>query len=375
MNYENLSPDTQVTLLLCGSTGKPEPRGEKALRPPEFARLTRWLEKRGMRPSHLLESFGINALSDFYNKSVTVGRIHGLLEREPVFAKSLKQWADRGIWMVCSFDADYPFLLKSRLKSSTPPLLYGAGNRDLLNSGGLALVGSDETDDEGFDFACQIAGVCARQDIPLISSGGKGVSNEALSAALREGGKGICVLPSSLSRATGSRIYREYLENEGFLLISPFNPESGFDEGNLSARNKYLFALAHYALVISSRIEEGETWSVSSDNLKNNWVPMFVRSGENMPEGNKMIINLGAVPLEMSIASPETKFGIKLEDKCREYNGKAEKRKADKQKTQEFYEELPEDFFDFEDEDEEKEQGKEEDEKKVEQLELPGFWD
>lgn len=369
MNYENLTADTKVTLLLCGSTGKPEPRGEKALKPSEFARLTRWLEKRGMRPSHLLKPFGIKALSDFYNKSITVGRIHGLLERESVFAKSLKQWADRGIWMVCSFDADYPFLLKSRLKSQAPPLLYGTGNRDLLNSGGLALVGSDETDDEGFDFAREIAGVCARQDIPLISGGGKGVSNEALATALREGGKGICFLPSSLSRATGSRIYREYLENDDFLLLSPFNPESGFDEGNLSARNKYLFALAHYALAISAGTEKGETWSVSAENLRNNWVPLFVCSGENMPEGNRMLINLGGVSLEMSILSPESEFGIKLEDKSREFNRKAEKRRAEKQKTQEFYEELPEDFFDFEDE----EQEKEEEEKRAEQLELPGF--
>ncbi len=367
MNYENLTADTKVTLLLCGETGMKKARGEKPLKPHEFARLTRWLEKRGMRPSHLLDSFGINALSDFYNKSITVGRIHSLLERESIFEKSLKNWEAKGIWILCSFDADYPFLLKSRLKSQAPPLLYGAGNMELLNAGGIAIVGADEAEEADFELARKAASVCAGLDIPVLSWGGKGASGEALSAVLAEKGRGICVIPSSLSRATGSRIYKEYLENEGFLLVSPFHPESGFDEMNLLSRNKYVFAMAQYTLVINTEKEKGDCLNICKENLNNNRFPMFVHRGDNTPEGNETLLESGAIPFDPGIFDPPGEFAAKMEDKIRDYERKSEERKPEKQKLPDYYEELPEDFFDFED--------GEEEEKKAEQLELPGFWE
>src|SRR5947209_9510227 len=51
---EALSPDTEVTLLLCGRFGAKAEGAVKPLEPRELIRLQAWLEERGMRLADLL---------------------------------------------------------------------------------------------------------------------------------------------------------------------------------------------------------------------------------------------------------------------------------------------------------------------------------
>ena len=62
-------------------------------------------------------------------------------------------------------------------------------------------------------------------------------------------------------------------------------------------RNKLIYTLADYALVISSDFNKGGTWAGSTENLKNGWVPLFVMDSMHMPEGNKMLLEKGAISM------------------------------------------------------------------------------
>jgi predicted Rossmann fold nucleotide-binding protein DprA/Smf involved in DNA uptake len=85
---------------------------------------------------------------------------------------------------------------------------------------------------------------------------------------------------------------------EGSLvLVSPYSPKAPFTVGNAMGRNKHIYTLSDWALVISSSVDKGGTWSGATENLKNSWVPLFVRSGANVPYGNSRLIQMGGNPL------------------------------------------------------------------------------
>lgn len=67
-------------------------------------------------------------------------------------------------------------------------------------------------------------------------------------------------------------------------------------------RNKYIYAPADFAAVVSSEYPKGGTWAGAAENLRHGWTPMFVRSAENMPEGNaRLLENENVLPMGQDI--------------------------------------------------------------------------
>jgi predicted Rossmann fold nucleotide-binding protein DprA/Smf involved in DNA uptake len=62
-------------------------------------------------------------------------------------------------------------------------------------------------------------------------------------------------------------------------------------------RNKYIYALADFGLVVSSGFNEGGTWSGAIEQLeKLRFTPVFVRAGDGVPEGNRQLLRRDALP-------------------------------------------------------------------------------
>jgi len=62
-------------------------------------------------------------------------------------------------------------------------------------------------------------------------------------------------------------------------------------------RNKVIYGLADFAIVVSSDYQTGGTWAGASEALKANWCPVFVRESPDVPKGNRELRKLGAVGL------------------------------------------------------------------------------
>jgi predicted Rossmann fold nucleotide-binding protein DprA/Smf involved in DNA uptake len=62
-------------------------------------------------------------------------------------------------------------------------------------------------------------------------------------------------------------------------------------------RNKLIYGLTDFAVVVSSDFQSGGTWAGAVEALKAGWCPVFARDGAAVPQGNKELIKLGAVPL------------------------------------------------------------------------------
>ncbi len=289
----NVTPQTQAVLLLTayfskGAAGSPRP-----LSPTEWGRFALWLKERGVVPEALLSEDPGGILADWKDKSVTVDRIRYLVGRAGALGLALEKWHRAGLWVMTRSDIDYPGRLKRRLSTDSPPVLFGCGDRKLLQGQGVAVVGSRDATEDDLAFATGLGDMAAMQGLSVVSGGARGVDEAAMLGALNCEGTAVGVLAEGLLRAAISTKYRKGLMARNLVLISPFNPEAGFDVGNAMARNKYVYCLSDAAIVVAADKEKGGTWNGAIENINQRWVPLWVKPN-SQSAGNASLVARGA---------------------------------------------------------------------------------
>jgi predicted Rossmann fold nucleotide-binding protein DprA/Smf involved in DNA uptake len=259
----------------------------------EFNHLAQWLEERNMHPAGLLDVSEMD-LNDL-GPPIPAPQLLALLQRGNALALAVESWESRGLWVLSQSDELYPSRLR-QLGPKAPPVLYGAGDCGLLSGEGqtLAVVGSRHVDEPAEEFTRAVSHVCGRQGIRIVSGAAKGVDSVAMSAVLDAGGTAIGVLAESLARAAVAGGNPTALADGCMVFISPYDPNSGFNAGNAMGRNKYIYALAEAALVVSAALGTGGTWAGAIEVLKRGTTPVFVRVEEPVPEGNMKLLEEGA---------------------------------------------------------------------------------
>jgi predicted Rossmann fold nucleotide-binding protein DprA/Smf involved in DNA uptake len=71
------------------------------------------------------------------------------------------------------------------------------------------------------------------------------------------------------------------------------------------ARNRYIYALADYALVVQSDLNKGGTWTGAAENLRAGWIPLFVRNDTEAP-GNQALIRQGGISFQYQVGLGES---------------------------------------------------------------------
>jgi predicted Rossmann fold nucleotide-binding protein DprA/Smf involved in DNA uptake len=225
-----------------------------------------------------------------------VSRIKELLARAFLLSQAIETWTARGIWVVSRADTEYPKRLKARLKEESPPILYGCGDLQLLETGGLAVVGSRQVDAQLLEFTQKVGALTAESQRTLISGGARGIDVAAMRGASLAGGNVVGVLADDLERAVLARDHREGLLDKKLVFISPFDPAAGFNVGNAMQRNKIVYALADAALIVTSDFEKGGTWAGAVEQLeRHGFVPVFVRTGSDAGKGIEALRQKGAL--------------------------------------------------------------------------------
>jgi predicted Rossmann fold nucleotide-binding protein DprA/Smf involved in DNA uptake len=315
-NY--LTDDTKAIILLCGVFGN-DP-SVKPLTQSEYTTIVRWLISSQMRPEDLLQKENIEAA--FKGSGIDKQRLEALLGRGVQLGFAVEEWQRNGIWIISRSDTDYPARYKSRLKDKAPPLLFGVGDRALLSGGGLAIVGSRNVDKDGEDFTRNIAKICASNQMPVVSGGARGVDQFAMDASLAAGGIAIGILAENLLKKSLERNARNAIANGRLLLISPYHPGARFTVGTAMSRNKLIYAMADYGLVVNAEHKEGGTWAGAEEELKKeNPVTVFVRITEKASLGNKKLLELGAIAWPEQIRKGSLAEQLnELSLKCKEKN-------------------------------------------------------
>ena len=281
-----LAPNTQAILLLTA----PLISGQRTsaagpLSSGEYKRLARLLRESGREPADLLGSAADEILKQCQPHFDTA-RLESLLERGFLLSLVVERWQARAIWVISRADAGYPMRLKKRLREDAPPVLYGCGDPALLDTGGLAVVGSRNANDALIQYTEGIGQAVASARRTLVSGGARGIDQAAMHGALNAGGKSVGVLADILERAAIDRGYRDFLMNRQLALISPYDPAARFNVGHAMQRNKLIYALANAALVVNSDYQKGGTWAGAVEQLdKLKLVKIYVRSSGQAAKG------------------------------------------------------------------------------------------
>ncbi|MEI7789488.1 MAG: DNA-processing protein DprA [Chlorobiaceae bacterium] len=293
MMNDVLTEDTKAIILLCGVFGKDH--AEKPLSLSEYSSLVRWLIGVKMRPSDLLQKE--NVVDASIGSALGLQRLSALLGRGVHLGFAVEEWHRNGIWIISRSDLDYPVRYKKHLKNIAPPLLFGVGDRSLLNGGGLGIVGSRNVDAEGEAFTRHVAELCAYNRMPVVSGGARGIDQISMTASLNVGGVAIGILAENLLKKSVERTARHAIADGRLLLISPYHPNAHFTVGTAMGRNKLIYAMADYGLIVSAEYKKGGTWAGAEEELKRETsLPVFVRVGDNAPQGNEKLMDLGAIP-------------------------------------------------------------------------------
>lgn len=292
-----LSPNTQAILLLTAPLviGRSKP-SVNPLTAGEYGRLARRLRELHREPAHLLEP-DADSLVEECRITLDPGQLQGLLGRGFLLAQAVERWRSRAIWIVSRADAQYPQRLKKRLKDGAPPVLYGCGDASILNTGGLAVVGSRHVNETLIAYTEDVGRLTAASCHAVISGGARGIDQAAMGGALAAGGNVVGVMADGLEKAAVRREYREALMGGRLALICPYDPAARFHVGHAMQRNKLIYALADAALVVNSDDRKGGTWAGASEQLTRlNLVPVYVRTRGDVTRGLSELQKLGAKP-------------------------------------------------------------------------------
>jgi predicted Rossmann fold nucleotide-binding protein DprA/Smf involved in DNA uptake len=310
MSTVMLDADGQVIALACSGvagTGGPRPLTAKDwndLRQVIHAsRLERPGKLLGLSAHELRESLGINFEA--------AERLHGLLSRGGQLAIELERLAARGIWLMTRADSRYPVLLRRRLGELAPPVLFGSGQPELLTTRGIAVVGSRDASEDALAFASGLGAQAAAQSYAVVSGAARGVDTFAMQGGLEAGGVAIGLIVDPLERMVRRRELREFLERGSLVLATPFHPNARWHAGNAMRRNRLIYALAEAAVVVATSADKGGTWAGAVENLRNRWVPLWVREDGSpgaralLAEGARGLPPRGVETLDVPLLSQE----------------------------------------------------------------------
>ena len=316
-----LSPDSLAILLLTSQLGLDDD-SVKPLTLREWNPLARMLQAASLRPSDLF------AISPPFSGGVSTGdaplelssevRAHltTLLERREKLEHQLDRLAAVGIYPLTRADSDYPQRYRQRLKESAPTVLFYSGEKALLGQPGIAVVGSRHLDEAGQECARFIGNACGFSGLILYSGGAKGVDSISMKASLDARGTAVGILAHSLEKEIRKPENRAALQRGDLCLVTPYSPGAGFSVGSAMGRNRLIYALADYAIVVASDLGKGGTWTGATEALKAEWIPVFVLQHEAMPDGNKQLINKGALAFPHPFPSHFSNLATWLKDKA-----------------------------------------------------------
>jgi predicted Rossmann fold nucleotide-binding protein DprA/Smf involved in DNA uptake len=224
-------------------------------------------------------------------------RIVRLLERSGRMALELESLFSKGMWALTRVDENYPAKLRKTLKHQAPSVLFGAGSLDLFQKSSVAVVGSRNIDETGAEFAKLVGRKAVAAGLTVVSGGARGTDRIAMDGALDARGLAIGVLADSLEATIRKPDVRDYLLDGRLTMVTPYVPTAGFSIGGAMGRNKLIYGLADYGVVVSSDFKTGGTWAGAVEALKGGWCPVFARDGDDVQKGNKELIKLGGIGL------------------------------------------------------------------------------
>lgn len=220
------------------------------------------------RIRQLLYKTGVKDASELFSlKMADLIRIDGfgehvarnLLEFDgwKIVDKILTATEKSGSQLVAIDDEEYPRLLRQIY--DPPILLWLKGDKRVLNTDGIAIIGTRRPGNYGMKQTAEWAKLISEAGICVNSGLAYGVDALAHRTAVNSGGKTIAVLGSGIDvlyPARNSKIAIQIIETGG-AVITEYPPGTPPDAINFPARNRIVSGMSHGTLVVESGIKGG----------------------------------------------------------------------------------------------------------------------
>ncbi len=204
-----------------------------------------------------------------------------------------------------------------------PQLLYTVGNKELLNTYAIAIIGSRACSREGRELAKKFARELAIQKITIVSGMAKGIDRAAHEGALEVGGNTIAVLGNGLNRIFPKEnmdLFREIAEKG--LVITEYSENEYAESEKFLQRNRIVSGLSLGVLVIEAAYRSGT--SVTAALAKKQGREIFciphnindrhgVGTNKLISRGAKLVTNVEEIIEEFSFLEYDKNKTVNLE--------------------------------------------------------------
>lgn len=173
-------------------------------------------------------------------------------------ASHAMRWLERPHQHLLMWDqADYPALLAQI--PDPPPLMFVAGDAQILEKPQLAMVGSRRASRPGMDTAAAFSRSLAGAGFVITSGLALGIDAAAHQAALDVGGLTVGVLGTGLENFYPQRNQRlaEAMIASGSAVLSEFPLDAGPTPSNFPRRNRIISGLSLGVLVVEASVASG----------------------------------------------------------------------------------------------------------------------
>ncbi|WP_122082866.1 DNA-processing protein DprA [Vibrio coralliirubri] len=188
------------------------------------------------------------------------GAVFSPEEMEAAFAKAREQISisiSFGHTIISRLDEQYPQSL--RVVPDAPPILFCAGNIDLLHKDGITIIGTREPTEHGATIAEKVTKWFSDNNWVITSGLAKGIDTIAHQSCLKAGGETIAVLAHGLEKvypAQNKELASNILKSNG-LLVTEYNYNSFVGRSNFVERDKIQAALAKAVVLVQSDLVGG----------------------------------------------------------------------------------------------------------------------
>ncbi len=189
----------------------------------------------------------------------------------------------------------YPAVLTTLRQA--PPVLFYQGNDRLLRMGSVGICGSRNASSQGLRAARACGEEIARCGLIVVSGYARGVDTEAHAAALDAGGQTVMVLAEGIARFRVKRwLASRSHDQRQVAVVSQFSPGQTWSAGGAMSRNDVIIGLS-LGLVAIEAGETGGTLAAGLQALDEQRPVLALEFREDMPQGNKILLDGGAIPV------------------------------------------------------------------------------
>lgn len=200
-------------LLLCCHLGSPERR---PLSPAQFRKLARRIRDAEKAPDD--RELEIGDLTALGYGPADAAHILELLSEEALLERYLRKAAKSGCVPLTRLTPGYPRRILKALGDDAPGCIWARGDLSILESCGIALVGSRELHPKNEQFARQVGREAAGQGLVLISGNARGADRTAQNACLAVGGQVISIVADALTDHAAEQNWQERKHLQTLLL-------------------------------------------------------------------------------------------------------------------------------------------------------------